>query len=74
MNLRIGEVDGNRTSSKHTLNLLNPDETIGGKLTEVAVSALMVALDMIHVHKHTKSWALEVVLLTDGELSLSRNL
>ncbi|WWD15786.1 hypothetical protein CI109_100210 [Kwoniella shandongensis] len=33
------------------------------------VSALMVALDMIHVHKHTKSWALEVVLITDGESS-----
>ncbi|WWD01563.1 hypothetical protein V866_008508 [Kwoniella sp. B9012] len=31
------------------------------------VSALMVALDMIHTHKHTKSWALEVVLITDGE-------
>nr|XP_019013387.1 uncharacterized protein I206_01453 [Kwoniella pini CBS 10737]OCF52168.1 hypothetical protein I206_01453 [Kwoniella pini CBS 10737] len=31
------------------------------------VSALMVALDMIHIHKHTKSWALEVVLITDGE-------
>lgn len=29
----------------------------------------MVALDMIHVHKHTKSWALEVVLVTDGESS-----
>ncbi|WRT66986.1 uncharacterized protein IL334_003952 [Kwoniella shivajii] len=33
------------------------------------VSALMVALDMIHVHKHTKSWALEVILITDGESS-----
>lgn len=22
---------------------------------------------MIHIHKHTKSWALEVVLVTDGE-------
>ncbi|WVR05055.1 hypothetical protein IAU60_002067 [Kwoniella sp. DSM 27419] len=31
------------------------------------VSALTVALDMIHTHKHTKSWALEVVLITDGE-------
>lgn len=27
----------------------------------------MVALDMIHIHKHTKSWALEIVLVTDGE-------
>ncbi|KAL7422191.1 ATP-dependent DNA helicase yku80 [Cryptotrichosporon argae] len=31
------------------------------------VSALMVALDMIHVHKHSKSWSLEIVLITDGE-------
>ncbi|EIW69540.1 hypothetical protein M231_07455 [Tremella mesenterica] len=31
------------------------------------ISALMVALDMIQVHKHTKSWALEVILITDGE-------
>ncbi|OCF38430.1 hypothetical protein I317_07796 [Kwoniella heveanensis CBS 569] len=31
------------------------------------ISALMVALDMVHTHKHTKSWALEVVLITDGE-------
>ncbi|KAK8869939.1 hypothetical protein IAR55_000507 [Kwoniella newhampshirensis] len=36
------------------------------------VSALMVALDMIHVHKHTKSWALEVVLITDGESSFKQ--
>lgn len=34
---------------------------------QVAISALMVALDMIHIHKHTKSWALEIVLITDGE-------
>jgi ATP-dependent DNA helicase 2 subunit 2 len=27
----------------------------------------MVALDMIQTHQHTKSWALEVVLITDGE-------
>jgi len=31
------------------------------------VSAMMVALDMIHTHKHTKSWALKVVLITDGK-------
>jgi len=30
----------------------------------------MVALDMIHTHKHTKSWALEVVLVTDGAFKL----
>ncbi len=34
---------------------------------KAAVSGLMVALDMIHTHKHTKSWALEVILITDGE-------
>ncbi|KAK6902779.1 hypothetical protein I203_108038 [Kwoniella mangroviensis CBS 8507] len=37
------------------------------------VSALMVALDMIHTHKHTKSWALEVVLITDGESSFRQD-
>nr|XP_019042867.1 hypothetical protein I302_08576 [Kwoniella bestiolae CBS 10118]OCF21797.1 hypothetical protein I302_08576 [Kwoniella bestiolae CBS 10118] len=37
------------------------------------VSALMVALDMIHTHKHTKSWALEVVLITDGKLAFRQD-
>jgi ATP-dependent DNA helicase 2 subunit 2 len=35
----------------------------------IAVSALMVALDMVATHKHTKSWSLEIVLITDGELA-----
>lgn len=39
-------------------------------LKRTAVSALMVALDMLHTHKHTKMWALEVVLITDGTLSV----
>ncbi len=39
---------------------MRPDEL------PLAVSALMVGLDMIHIHKHTKSWALEIVLITDG--------
>jgi ATP-dependent DNA helicase 2 subunit 2 len=42
-------------------------------LMDAAVSALMVALDMIHVHKHTKSWALEVVLITDGESAFKQD-
>jgi ATP-dependent DNA helicase 2 subunit 2 len=37
-----------------------------------AVSALMVALDMIFTHKHTKSWALEVMLITDGGFRSTR--
>ncbi|CAD6581135.1 MAG: ATP-dependent DNA helicase II subunit 2 [Tremellales sp. Tagirdzhanova-0007] len=37
------------------------------------VSAMMVALDMIHTHKHTKSWTLEVVLITDGESAFSQD-
>lgn len=39
------------------------------ELNRSAVSALMVALDMISQHKHTKSWSLEVILITDGELA-----
>ncbi|KAL1411229.1 ATP-dependent DNA helicase yku80 [Vanrija albida] len=31
------------------------------------ISALVVALDMIQMHKHTKAWSLEIVLITDGE-------
>ena len=30
---------------------------------------MMVALDMIHTHKHTKSWMLEVVLITESAFS-----
>jgi ATP-dependent DNA helicase 2 subunit 2 len=33
----------------------------------------MVALDMIQTHQHTKSWALEVVLITDGESSFRQD-
>jgi ATP-dependent DNA helicase 2 subunit 2 len=33
----------------------------------------MVALDMIQTHQHTKSWALEVVLVTDGESSFRQD-
>lgn len=64
MNLQVGNVEGNRESSlvTHGTAIIHPPS-----LTQPAVSALMVALDMIHVHKHTKSWALEVMLLTDGE-------
>lgn len=29
----------------------------------------MVALDMIEQHKHTKRWAIEIRLVTDGESS-----
>ena len=54
INLEVGAHEGNRESPSRL------------PLTEPAVSALMVALDMIHTHKHTKSWALEVVLITDG--------
>ncbi|GMK57801.1 hypothetical protein CspeluHIS016_0406350 [Cutaneotrichosporon spelunceum] len=31
------------------------------------VGALMVALDMIEQHKHTKRWSIEIRLVTDGE-------
>ncbi|BEJ02117.1 hypothetical protein CcaverHIS631_0607990 [Cutaneotrichosporon cavernicola] len=31
------------------------------------VGALMVALDMIEQHKHTKRWSIEIKLVTDGE-------
>ncbi|ORY22765.1 SPOC like C-terminal domain-containing protein [Naematelia encephala] len=66
INLQIGEHQGNRES------------TITGSLVEplilhVAVSALMVALDMVHTHKHSKSWALEVVLITDGESAFKQD-
>ncbi|KAK4688057.1 ATP-dependent DNA helicase 2 subunit 2, partial [Tremellales sp. Uapishka_1] len=37
------------------------------------VSALMVALDMIHTHKHSKAWTLEVVLITDGEAEFQQD-
>jgi ATP-dependent DNA helicase 2 subunit 2 len=37
----------------------------------IAVSAVMVALDMIHTHKHTKSWALEIILITDGMFNIA---
>ena len=33
----------------------------------------MVALDMIQTHTHTKSWALEVVLITDGESAFGQD-
>ena len=33
----------------------------------------MVALDMIQTHTHTKSWALEVVLITDGESAFAQD-
>ncbi|CAK9782753.1 SPOC domain-like protein [Cutaneotrichosporon oleaginosum] len=33
------------------------------------VSALMVALDMVEHHKHTKRWTIEIKLVTDGESS-----
>jgi hypothetical protein len=36
-----------------------------------AISAVMVALDMIQTHKHTKSWSLEIVLITDGKWQAS---
>lgn len=29
----------------------------------------MVAIDMIEQHKHTKRWAIEIRLVTDGESS-----
>ncbi|ORX39724.1 SPOC like C-terminal domain-containing protein [Kockovaella imperatae] len=44
-----------------------------GKVEGNPVSALMVALDMVHTHKHTKSWALEVVLVTDGESAFAQD-
>lgn len=59
MNLPVGEAEGNRS-----YQYLECPERCADRS---AVSALMVALDMIHIHKHTKSWALEVVLVTDGE-------
>lgn len=37
-----------------------------------ALSGLMVALDMIEQHKHTKAWSLEIVLVTDGESEFSQ--
>lgn len=62
MNLEVGETEGNRKWAPRTSG--------DGTITHFsAVSALMVALDMIHIHKHTKSWALEIVLITDGESS-----
>lgn len=60
MNLEVGEHEGNRQSSIDQLS-----RKLLAHVT--AVSALMVALDMIHTHKHSKAWALEIVLITDGE-------
>lgn len=47
---------------------------VGAQLRELteALSGLMVALDMIEQHKHTKAWSLEVVLVTDGESEFSQ--
>lgn len=54
VNMQLGETDGNRM-------------LIQGLSLLVAISGLMVALDMIRTHKHSKSWTLEIVLVTDGE-------
>jgi hypothetical protein len=41
-----------------------------GEVEGNPISGLMVALDMVQIHKHTKSWSLEIVLITDGQLSV----
>jgi ATP-dependent DNA helicase 2 subunit 2 len=37
------------------------------------VEALLVALDMIQNHKHSKMWTLDIVLLTDGETAFEQD-
>nr|ODN81269.1 hypothetical protein L203_05775 [Cryptococcus depauperatus CBS 7841] len=37
------------------------------------VSALMVGLDMIQTHKHSKAWYIELTVITDGESSFSQD-
>lgn len=74
MNLQIGGKDGSRMFPLSSLDSISEKQKEGKmkreketKLRMLAIAALMVALDMIHVHKHTKSWALEIILITDGE-------
>jgi ATP-dependent DNA helicase 2 subunit 2 len=67
MNLEVGEHEGNRELPRSCFLGGFSSSTQADPPPSIAVSAVMVALDMIQTHKHTKSWSLEIVLITDGK-------